>query len=63
MSVCQDDMLSCLFGVQILDVNSQNCEKVSHNRALEFLRGSTHLSITVKSNALGNVAIAWIFGA
>lgn len=40
-------------GDQILEVNGQSFEHVSHARALEILRGSTHLSITVKSNLLG----------
>ncbi|XP_057337132.1 rap guanine nucleotide exchange factor 2-like isoform X4 [Microplitis mediator] len=39
-------------GDQILEVNGQRFEHVSHARALEILRGSTHLSITVKSNLL-----------
>ncbi|XP_043271613.1 rap guanine nucleotide exchange factor 2-like isoform X3 [Venturia canescens] len=39
-------------GDQILEVNGQSFEYVSHARALEILRGSTHLSITVKSNLL-----------
>ncbi|XP_026287919.1 rap guanine nucleotide exchange factor 2 isoform X4 [Frankliniella occidentalis] len=39
-------------GDQILEVNGQSFEHVSHNRALEILRGTTHLSITVKSNLL-----------
>jgi len=47
-------MLAC-FCWQILDVNNQNFEKISHNRALDILRGSTHLSIIVKSNAVGEV--------
>lgn len=37
-------------GDQILEVNGQSFEHVSHARALEILRGTTHLSITVKSN-------------
>lgn len=40
-------------GDQILEVNGQSFEHVSHKRALEVLRGTTHLSITVKSNLLG----------
>lgn len=39
-------------GDQILEVNGQSFEHVNHTRALEILRGSTHLSITVKSNLL-----------
>ena len=42
-----------LFIFQILEVNNHNFEHISHNRALEVLRGTTHLSITVKSNLLG----------
>lgn len=37
-------------GDQILEVNGQSFEHVSHVRALEILRASTHLSITVRSN-------------
>lgn len=33
-------------------MNGQSFEHVSHVRALEILRGTTHLSITVKSNLL-----------
>ncbi|XP_076227228.1 rap guanine nucleotide exchange factor 2 isoform X8 [Nomia melanderi] len=39
-------------GDQILKVNGQSFEHVNHPKALEILRGSTHLSITVKSNLL-----------
>ncbi|XP_050430519.1 rap guanine nucleotide exchange factor 6 isoform X2 [Adelges cooleyi] len=39
-------------GDQILEVNGQSFEHVTHARALEILRGTTHLSITVKSNLL-----------
>lgn len=39
-------------GDQILEVNGQSFEHVSHAKALEVLRGTTHLSITVKSNLL-----------
>ncbi|XP_059489426.1 rap guanine nucleotide exchange factor 2 isoform X2 [Neocloeon triangulifer] len=39
-------------GDQIVEVNGQNFEHVAHARALEILRGSTHLSITVRSNLL-----------
>ncbi|XP_071455604.1 rap guanine nucleotide exchange factor 2 [Hetaerina americana] len=39
-------------GDQVLEVNGQSFEHVSHARALEVLRGTTHLSITVKSNLL-----------
>ncbi len=41
------------FSIQILEVNNHNFEHISHNRALEILRGTTHLSINVKSNLLG----------
>lgn len=37
-------------GDQILEVNGQSFEHVSLARALEILTGTTHLSITVKSN-------------
>ncbi|XP_067136215.1 rap guanine nucleotide exchange factor 6-like isoform X3 [Centruroides vittatus] len=40
-------------GDQILEVNGQSFEHVSHARALEVLRGTTHLCITVRSNLLG----------
>ncbi|XP_055385503.1 uncharacterized protein LOC129614698 isoform X3 [Condylostylus longicornis] len=39
-------------GDQILEVNGQSFEHVTHSRAMEILMGSTHLSITVKSNLL-----------
>lgn len=39
-------------GDQILEVNGQSFEHVSNARALEILRGTTHLSITIKSNLL-----------
>ncbi|XP_042895970.1 rap guanine nucleotide exchange factor 2 [Parasteatoda tepidariorum] len=39
-------------GDQILEVNGQSFEVMSHVRALELLRGTTHLCITVKSNFL-----------
>ncbi|XP_048525291.1 rap guanine nucleotide exchange factor 6 isoform X5 [Dendroctonus ponderosae] len=39
-------------GDQILEVNGQSFEHVSHAKALEILRGTTHLSITIKSNLL-----------
>ncbi|KAL1122157.1 hypothetical protein AAG570_003562 [Ranatra chinensis] len=38
---------------QILEVNGHSFEHISHAKALEILRSSTHLSITVKSNLLG----------
>ncbi|XP_049283281.1 rap guanine nucleotide exchange factor 2 isoform X2 [Anopheles funestus] len=37
-------------GDQILEVNGQSFEHVTCTRALEILMGTTHLSITVKSN-------------
>ncbi|XP_073823348.1 PDZ domain-containing guanine nucleotide exchange factor isoform X2 [Musca autumnalis] len=40
-------------GDQIHEVNGQSFEHVTSKRALEILMGSTHLSITVKSNLLG----------
>ncbi|CAH1794604.1 unnamed protein product [Owenia fusiformis] len=40
-------------GDQILEVNNHNFQHIHHNRALEILRGTTHLAITVKSNLLG----------
>ncbi|XP_069123815.1 rap guanine nucleotide exchange factor 6-like isoform X9 [Argopecten irradians] len=39
-------------GDQILEVNGSNFQCVSHNKALETLRGTTHLSVTVKYNLL-----------
>ncbi|WAQ95760.1 RPGF6-like protein [Mya arenaria] len=35
---------------EILEVNGQNMTNISHSKALELLRKTTHLSITVKSN-------------
>lgn len=37
-------------GDQILEVNGQSFEHVSHVKALEILRATTHLSITIRSN-------------
>ncbi|XP_055593445.1 rap guanine nucleotide exchange factor 2 isoform X2 [Uranotaenia lowii] len=37
-------------GDQILEVNGQNFEHITCARAMELLMGTTHLSITVKSN-------------
>lgn len=34
-------------------MNGQSFEHVNHAKALDILRASTHLSITVKSNLLG----------
>lgn len=39
-------------GDQILEVNGQSFDHVSQIKALEILKGTTHLSITVKSNLL-----------
>lgn len=39
-------------GDQILEVNGQSFEHVPQTKALETLKGATHLSITVKSNLL-----------
>ncbi|XP_060559635.1 rap guanine nucleotide exchange factor 6-like isoform X14 [Ruditapes philippinarum] len=39
-------------GDQILEVNGQSMLNISHSKALELLRKTTHLSITVKSNLL-----------
>ncbi|XP_014478269.1 PREDICTED: rap guanine nucleotide exchange factor 2-like isoform X6 [Dinoponera quadriceps] len=39
-------------GDQILEVNGQSFEHVNQAKALDILRASTHLSITVKSNLL-----------
>ena len=39
-------------GDQILEVNGHSFEHMTFTRALEILRGTTHLSITVKSNLL-----------
>lgn len=39
-------------GDQILEVNGHNFEYITHSRALDILRGTTHLSITVRSNVL-----------
>ena len=40
-------------GDQILEVNGQSFEHVSQAKALDLLRATTHLSITVRSNLLG----------
>ncbi|KAJ8023170.1 Rap guanine nucleotide exchange factor 2 [Holothuria leucospilota] len=40
-------------GDQILEVNGHNFEHMTKARALEILKGTTHLSITVKYNTLG----------
>ncbi|XP_030067177.1 rap guanine nucleotide exchange factor 6 [Microcaecilia unicolor] len=37
-------------GDQIMEVNGQNFENITHAKALEILRNNTHLSITVKTN-------------
>ena len=38
--------------LQILEVNGQSFLSMPHSKALELLRKTTHLSITVKSNLL-----------
>ena len=40
-------------GDELLDVNGQNCQAMTHAKVLELLRGGTHLALTVKSNLLG----------
>lgn len=47
------DFTRCCLWLQILEVNNHDFQNMSHNRALEILRGTTHLAITVKSNLLG----------
>ncbi|XP_052070922.1 rap guanine nucleotide exchange factor 6-like isoform X6 [Mytilus californianus] len=37
-------------GDQVMEVNGQNFQNITHNRALELLRGTTHLSMAIKSN-------------
>lgn len=39
-------------GDQVLEVNGQSFQHVSHAKAMEIITASTHLSITVKSNLL-----------
>lgn len=39
-------------GDQVMEVNGQSFRHVSHAKAMEIITGSTHLSITVKSNLL-----------
>ena len=39
--------------LQILEANGSNLANVSHSKALEILRGTTHLSVTVQCNLLG----------
>lgn len=39
-------------GDQIIEINGQNFEHVTLNRARDLMTGTTHLSITVKSNLL-----------
>lgn len=41
------------FFLQILEVNGQNFENVQLSKANEILKNNTHLSITVKTNLLG----------
>ena len=40
-------------GDELLTVNGHNFQTVTHQRALDLLRGSTHLCLTVKANRLG----------
>ncbi|CAF2043483.1 unnamed protein product [Rotaria magnacalcarata] len=40
-------------GDQILSVNGQSFDYLTHVRALEVLRGTTHLSLTLKNNLMG----------
>lgn len=43
-----------LFSIfQILEVNNQSFKHVSHAKAIDILKESTHLSMTVKSNLMG----------
>ena len=43
----------CFVFEQILEVNGQNFENVQLTKANEILRNNTHLSISVKTNLLG----------
>ena len=48
-------------GDQLLEVNCHNFEHMTKNKALEILKGTTHLSITVKYNTLGKeFSFVWI---
>lgn len=47
----------CFCLLQILEVNGASLSNVSHNRALELLRGTTHLSLNVKCNLLGKTKV------
>uniref|UniRef100_A0A0N5AB86 Rap guanine nucleotide exchange factor 2 n=1 Tax=Syphacia muris TaxID=451379 RepID=A0A0N5AB86_9BILA len=49
----QADKIGLKRGDQILEVNGQSFKTISLPRAIELLRESTHLSMTVKSNLLG----------
>lgn len=54
ITVC--DVVSYLFVFeQILEVNGQNFENVQLTKANEILRNNTHLSISVKTNLLGEI--------
>lgn len=44
-------------GDQILEVNGQSFAHMNHAKALEILRQTCHLSITVKSNLLGKLKL------
>ncbi|XP_067231580.1 rap guanine nucleotide exchange factor 6 isoform X2 [Chanodichthys erythropterus] len=37
-------------GDQIMEINGQNFENISHSKAMDILRNNTHLSLTVKTN-------------
>lgn len=47
-------------GDQILEVNGQSFERIDHTKALEVLRSTCHLAITVKSNLLGALTLGTI---
>uniref|UniRef100_A0A914CBY5 Rap guanine nucleotide exchange factor n=1 Tax=Acrobeloides nanus TaxID=290746 RepID=A0A914CBY5_9BILA len=40
-------------GDEIIEVNNQSFKHVSHTKAIDILKESTHLSMTVKSNLMG----------
>ncbi|XP_066502194.1 rap guanine nucleotide exchange factor 6-like isoform X2 [Hoplias malabaricus] len=37
-------------GDQIMEINGQNFENISHSKAMDILKNNTHLSLTVKTN-------------
>jgi hypothetical protein len=43
--------------LQILSVNGQSFDYLTHIRALEILRSTTHLSLTLKNNLMGKVIL------